>query len=148
MSQDVIAIPFVDLGTQPPQIRDEVLLRMARVMDAGRYILGFEVEEFKQAFAHYMPGARLFARCTTPKGDCLLRHLAKNKIFGGIYYPNRLFKFQPFNGATTILSDLSVCRKYVDEILSLPMYPEMTRDRVRSIAESVRPFAGAAIGSV
>ena len=68
MSQDVIAIPFVDLGTQSPQIRDEVLLRMARVMDAGRYILGFEVEEFKQAFAHYMPGARLFARCTTPQG--------------------------------------------------------------------------------
>ena len=73
MSQDVIAIPFVDLGTQSPQIRDEVLLRMARVMDAGRYILGFEVEEFKQAFAHY---------CQVP--DCLpvVRHPREIAYYG------------------------------------------------------------------
>jgi dTDP-4-amino-4,6-dideoxygalactose transaminase len=83
-----------------------------------------------------------------PKRDALLAHLAKNKIYGGIHYPNPLFRAQPFQGATTIPWDLPVCSKYADEILSLPMYPEMTREHVRRIAESLRQFTGAAIVSV
>lgn len=83
-----------------------------------------------------------------PKRDALLARLAKNKILGGIHYPNPLFKSQPFQGAPTIPWDLPVCSKYANEILSLPMYPEMTRDHVRRVAENVRQFDGAAIANV
>lgn len=83
-----------------------------------------------------------------PKRDELLAHLAKNKIYGGIHYPNPLFRAQPFEGATTIPWDLPVCSRFADEILSLPMYPEMTRGHVARIAECVRQFSGAAIASV
>ncbi len=75
-------------------------------------------------------------------GRILGSHLAKKKVFGGIHYPNPLFKAQPFEGATTIPSDVSDYCKYANDNLSLPMYPEMTGDHVRRIAESVRTFAG------
>lgn len=80
-----------------------------------------------------------------PKRDGLLSHLAKQKIFGGIHYPNPLFKAQPLIGSTTIPWDLPVCTRFAGEILSLPMYPEMTRDQVRRIGESIRNFTGAAV---
>jgi len=46
-------IPLVDLQTQSQQIRDEVLERMADVINSARYILGKEVAEFETAFAEY-----------------------------------------------------------------------------------------------
>lgn len=46
-------IPLVDLQTQSQQIRDEVLERMADVINSARYILGKEVAEFESAFAEY-----------------------------------------------------------------------------------------------
>jgi dTDP-4-amino-4,6-dideoxygalactose transaminase len=83
-----------------------------------------------------------------PKRDALMSHLAKHKIYAGIHYPNPLFKAQTFLGSTTIPWELPVCSKYANEILSLPMYPEMTREHVRRVSECVRQFSGAAIASV
>lgn len=83
-----------------------------------------------------------------PKRDALLTHLAKHKILAGVHYPNPLFRAEPFVGATTIPWELPVCSRFANEILSLPMYPEMTRDQVRRIAQRVRQFAGVAITSV
>ncbi len=82
-----------------------------------------------------------------PRRDALLAHLAKHKIYGGIHYPNPLFKAQPFEGSTTIPWDLPVCSKFANEIISLPMYPEMTREHVRRVSESVRQFCGAALAT-
>jgi dTDP-4-amino-4,6-dideoxygalactose transaminase len=53
MTNNHSIIPLVDLATQSQAIRDEVLQRMARVIDAGRYILGEEVEQFENEFARY-----------------------------------------------------------------------------------------------
>jgi dTDP-4-amino-4,6-dideoxygalactose transaminase len=83
-----------------------------------------------------------------PKREALMSHLAKHKIYAGIHYPNPLFKAQTFLGSTTIPWELPVCSKYANEILSLPMYPEMTREHVRRVSECVRQFSGAAIASV
>ncbi len=46
-------IPLVDLATQSQAIKQDVLRRMDQVIDAGRYILGQEVQEFEQQFASY-----------------------------------------------------------------------------------------------
>jgi dTDP-4-amino-4,6-dideoxygalactose transaminase len=73
--------------------------------------------------------------------DALLAHLAQNKIYGGIHYPIPLFKAQPFQGATTIPWDLPICSKYANEIFSLPMYPEMTRQTVARVANCIRELA-------
>ena len=53
MQPHLAAIPLVDLATQSRSIRDEVLSRMTAVIDAGRFILGEEVEQFENQFAEY-----------------------------------------------------------------------------------------------
>jgi len=53
MHSNSSSIPLVDLATQSRAIRDEVLSRMSAVIDAGRYILGEEVEQFEVQFADY-----------------------------------------------------------------------------------------------
>jgi len=53
MQFNSVSIPLVDLATQSRAIRDEVLTRMSAVIDAGRYILGEEVEHFETQFAEY-----------------------------------------------------------------------------------------------
>ena len=76
-----------------------------------------------------------------PERDLLLKHLSDRGIFGGIHYPNPLFRAAPFLGAVTFPFELPICSQFANEILSLPMYPEMTREHVARVAEGIRSFA-------
>lgn len=76
-----------------------------------------------------------------PRRDELLSYLAQDNIFGGIHYPNPLFTAQPFAGSQTLPFELPICSRYAKEILSLPMYPEMTREHVERIARRIRQFS-------
>ena len=49
-------IPFLDLGAQYREIREEIDAAVLRVLDSGWYILGKECEAFEQAFATYLSG--------------------------------------------------------------------------------------------
>jgi dTDP-4-amino-4,6-dideoxygalactose transaminase len=74
--------------------------------------------------------------------------MAGHKIFGGIHYPHPLSTAQPFGDARTVPWELPVCTRYAKEILSLPMYPEMTPDHVGRVADCIRQFAAASVGAV
>lgn len=76
-----------------------------------------------------------------PERDLLLKHLSDRGIFGGIHYPNPLFRAAPFLRSVTVPFELPLCSQYANEILSLPMYPEMTREQVARVAEGIRSFA-------
>jgi dTDP-4-amino-4,6-dideoxygalactose transaminase len=76
-----------------------------------------------------------------PRRDELLKHLASRNIYGGIHYPNPLHTAQPFLNSTTLPWDLPTCSQFAKQILSLPMYPEMTHDHVARVAGAVRQFA-------
>jgi len=75
-----------------------------------------------------------------PLRNQLIASLAEQKIFAGVHYPNPLHKAQPFVDSPTVPLDLPVCSKVADEIVSLPMYPEMTRDQVSRVAQAVGDF--------
>ena len=79
-----------------------------------------------------------------PNRDQLIRHLSEQNIFCGIHYPNPLSHAQPFVGARTVPHNLPVCSRFAKEIVSLPMYPEMTREIVSRVGEGIRSFAGVA----
>jgi dTDP-4-amino-4,6-dideoxygalactose transaminase len=83
-----------------------------------------------------------------PRRDALLEYMAGHKIFGGIHYPHPLSTAQPFGDARTVPWELPVCTRYAKEILSLPMYPEMTPDHVGRVADCIRQFAAASVGAV
>lgn len=76
-----------------------------------------------------------------PQRDQLMKHLAERNIQCGIHYPNPLFRAKPFHGSVTIPLDLPVCSQLASEIVSLPMYPEMTRDHVSRVGEAIREFS-------
>ncbi|MBX3421916.1 MAG: DegT/DnrJ/EryC1/StrS family aminotransferase [Pirellulaceae bacterium] len=78
--------------------------------------------------------------------DRLSAHLAQQNIACGVHYPNPLYRAQPFHGAITLPWGLPVCSQYSNEILSLPLYPEMTRHQVERVAEGVRTFVSSAVG--
>ncbi len=83
-----------------------------------------------------------------PQRDQLLAHLASHKIFGGVHYPNPLYTAAPFVGSVTVPTQLPICTEFANQILSLPMYPEMTREHVARIAESVHQFSDVATSSI
>lgn len=77
----------------------------------------------------------------SPRRDELIASLAEKNISCGIHYPNPLCAARPFVDAPTIPLGLPVCSEVANEIVSLPMYPEMGRDQVSRIADAVREFA-------
>ncbi|TWU34936.1 DegT/DnrJ/EryC1/StrS family aminotransferase [Novipirellula artificiosorum] len=76
----------------------------------------------------------------TPHREPLMAALAEKGIAAGIHYPNPLCTAQPFEDSPTIPMGLPVCKLAADEIVSLPMYPEMTRDQVSRVADAVAAF--------
>lgn len=76
----------------------------------------------------------------SPRRDELLASLAERNICCGVHYPNPLCTAQPFEDAPTLPLGLPVCSKLADEIISLPMYPEMTRNQVSRVAEAIGDF--------
>ena len=76
----------------------------------------------------------------TPNRDKMMAELAKQKIFCGIHYPYPLNTAGPFRDAPTVPMGLPVCSHLAGEILSLPMYPEMTREQVVRVKEAIGNF--------
>ena len=76
----------------------------------------------------------------TDKRDDLHQHLKNSGIFSGIHYPTAL----PFLAAYEYLghkpSEFPVAYKYQSEILSLPMYPEITKEICHVVAREIVEF--------
>ena len=75
-----------------------------------------------------------------PQRDALLKFLAERQISCGIHYPNPLPTAQPFASARTLPSGVPVCTQLSREILSLPMYPEITHEQVQAVAAAIHEF--------
>ena len=73
--------------------------------------------------------------------DQFIEYLADQNIFCGIHYPNPLYTAQPFQDATTVPVGLPICTAVAKEIVSLPVYPEMTREQVSRVAAAAGAFA-------
>ncbi len=76
-----------------------------------------------------------------PERERLMKYLADRQIYCGIHYPNPLPTAKPFEDCRTLPLDFPVCTRLSREIISLPMYPEMSRDQVARVAHAVREFS-------
>lgn len=72
--------------------------------------------------------------------DLLQSHLAENGIATGLHYPQPLHLQKAYQGLGYKEGDFPVCEKVAGEILSLPMYPELTSDQQEEIASSIMEF--------
>ncbi len=76
----------------------------------------------------------------TPRRDALRVFLAEKSIQTGIHYPKALPYLEVYKKLGYTAADFPVAHANQDEILSLPIYPELTQDAVEYVAASVRDF--------
>ncbi len=75
-----------------------------------------------------------------PERDRLAGHLRNRGIHCGVHYPHPLSHAVPFRNVRTVPEGLPVCTQLASEIVSLPMYPELSRSQVERVADAVRSF--------
>ena len=78
----------------------------------------------------------------TPKRDELQTHLNKAGISTGIHYPVALPFLKAYDRLGHHSEDFPVAYQYQSEILSLPMYPELSSTMISSTSKSIRDYFG------
>jgi len=72
--------------------------------------------------------------------DALIRGLAEKGIFCGIHYPVPIH----LQGAYKLLGyekgDFPIAEKCAEEVVSLPMFPELTREQIKHVAHEIERF--------
>ena len=73
-----------------------------------------------------------------PNRDSLLSRLHQNKIFAGIHYPVPIHRMDCHRDLNYAAGDFPVTERFSTEILSLPLYPELSEESQASICKMVR----------
>jgi dTDP-4-amino-4,6-dideoxygalactose transaminase len=76
----------------------------------------------------------------TPVRDALQRHLAEHEVETGIHYPVPIHRQPAWRDAFGDAPRLPRAELTADEILSLPVHPDLTDAEVEHVAESVASF--------
>ena len=76
-----------------------------------------------------------------PERDRLLTDLHARGIGAGVHYPIPIHRQAPYAGIRTVPDGAPVSTRLAGEILSLPLYPEMTDAQVAEVADVVRECA-------
>lgn len=79
-----------------------------------------------------------------PRRDALLEHLRSRGIQADIHYPVASHLQPACGDAVMKPGSLPVAERAVGEILSLPMFPELTLAQIDRVAAALRGFSGAA----
>ena len=70
--------------------------------------------------------------------DKFMEELTKRGVGSGVYYPTPIHRLPSFN----LTLDLPESEKMVNECISLPVHPSLTKDELATIANAVNEVAG------
>lgn len=73
-----------------------------------------------------------------PNRDRVLEYLNRNGVGAGVHYPVPLHEQPAYRSLRYKPSDLPITSDVSKRILSLPVYPEITHDQVRQVAEKLK----------
>lgn len=76
----------------------------------------------------------------TDERDELQKHLKEQGVSTGIHYPTALPFLQAYKYLGNKPEEFPVAHQYQDEILSLPMYPELSESSITFVADKIREF--------
>jgi len=74
--------------------------------------------------------------------NALREFLETRGIGSGVYYPLPLHLQECFRGLGYARGDFPISEALAEEVVSLPIYPELGEERVRFVAEAIREFYG------
>jgi len=74
------------------------------------------------------------------KRDELLNYLKEKEIFCGIHYPIPLHVQPALSYLGCKQGDFPISEKAAKEILSIPMYPELTDEQIKHVVENIKNF--------
>jgi len=74
------------------------------------------------------------------KRDALAKYLKEKGIETAIHYPIPLPMMEAYKYLHYTQNDFPVSNQYKDEILSLPMFPELTETQINYVAETIKAF--------
>ena len=77
---------------------------------------------------------------TVPDRDRLQKFLSENDIGSAVFYPKPLHLQECFSALGYKQGDLPVTERLCGEVLSLPVYPELSQQQVEYVAEKVLEF--------
>lgn len=72
----------------------------------------------------------------------LYRELRENEIQAMVYYPKSLHLQKPYSHLKFKKGEFKVSEWAQDRVLSLPMYPEITREQLNEVAGVIKKFVG------
>jgi len=76
----------------------------------------------------------------TPRRDELKEYLKTQKVLCGIHYPLPVHLQPAFLDLGHKEGDFPITEKYAREVLSLPMYPELTKDQIKYVVKKIKDF--------
>lgn len=76
----------------------------------------------------------------TQNREKLIEYLSYNNISTGIHYPIALPFLKAYSSYNYKQSDFKVSYKHQNEILSLPMYPELSENQIEYVTQKIRKF--------
>ncbi|MGC9453977.1 MAG: DegT/DnrJ/EryC1/StrS family aminotransferase [Phycisphaerae bacterium] len=74
--------------------------------------------------------------------DGLRKHLGEKGVASGVYYPLCLHQQECFASLGCSAGDFPAAEQAAAEVISLPVYPELSDEQVEYVAESIREFYG------
>ncbi len=92
----------------------------------------FEPEGFEHVYHQYTIRAE--------RRDALQQHLAARKIGSTAYYPHPLHLQPLYASLAHKAGDFPHAERAAQEVLSLPMYPELRKDQIARVVESISEF--------
>jgi dTDP-4-amino-4,6-dideoxygalactose transaminase len=76
-----------------------------------------------------------------PRRDALREHLAAREIGSQIHYPVPIYRQQAYAHLGVPPGDCPEAERAMAEILSIPVYPELTEEQVEAVVEGVNSFS-------
>ena len=76
----------------------------------------------------------------TKKRDALQEFLKSNEIFTNIHYKTPIHLQKAYKFLSHKKGDFPISERVVDEILSLPMFPELKEEEIQFVVEKIKEF--------
>ena len=127
-----VKIKYIEEWTEKRRKNAEAYNELLKKSDI---VLPFEAEYARHVYHIYAIRAK--------NRDRLRDFLGKNGISTGIHYPIPIHLQKAYSFMGIKQGAFPIAEKVADEILSLPMYPELSEEQMEYISETVKSFENA-----